>query len=108
MSPIQIENNVVPGKPFFHLLELIPYWEENAISMKLLANKLCISDKCLRQHIQNARIAGKIIARSQHGYFIPKTYEELSQYYYYSVSRIRTNSATLKAVRDFMKEYMKE
>ncbi len=68
------------------LLDLIPYGERNAVSMKALASLLRTDCRAIRQKILDARLKGSIICSSVYGYFQPVTHEELKRY----VSMVRS------------------
>ena len=64
-----------------------------------------MKERELRRTIVGARIAGNIIASGDSGYYIPVDLDELKSFFYRSESRIKVNSASLRAVREKLKEY---
>ena len=75
----------------------IPEGKERAVMRSELARTFGISKRQVSQHIQNLRLDGIIIASDEHGYYIPRTVEELRAYHDMHRKRAVMELATLRA-----------
>lgn len=84
------------NKNDYRILDFIHDGEQNAVSMRELSILLDIDQREVRKMIEQARIAGTVIAGTDAGIFFPVTQDELREYVNRTQSRIDTSIATLK------------
>ncbi len=89
---------------FTTLMEHIPLGEANAKPMEQLASELGVNTRALRHMISDARFDGCVIASGDNGYFQPVTVPELKEYLNRRTHAARFTFATLKPVRQRLKE----
>ena len=80
----------------YRILDFIHDGEQNAVSMFELSQLMGTDQREVRHMIEQARIAGVIIAGTNSGIFFPVTKDELREYVNRTQSRINTSIATLK------------
>lgn len=100
MNKFEVRNDMTRENGFKFLLEVIPYGEENAISMTELSCILGITPRNVRSLVFKARVSGNIIAGTDEGYFIPVSLEEMQKYYRHAVARIKSCSQAIKPVKE--------
>ena len=86
-------------------LDYIPIGRENAVLMRELSERLNITPRTLRLIIQREREQGAPICSDWEngGYFMPADEGEARTYYLQQQHRIKTASAALNGVRDYLK-----
>jgi len=104
MNKIQIEIDNRPRSPHRKILDRIPYGSQNAVSMRDLARGLGEDPRQIRHRIEQARIAGNIIAGTDAGIFIPTTVEELREYVRRNEQRVKTSCVALAPAKRLLKE----
>ena len=100
--------NIPQNRPYSKpekLLSLLPEGRENAIPMRVLAERLGVDDRALRAAILQAREAGEIIAGDSAGYYRPADKAELRRYYFAARKRSLSGLKSLKAVRRKLAEF---
>lgn len=66
------------------ILDAIPYGSDNAVKASILATKIGIDARIVRNEIHQMRLDGKLIASSTqppYGYFVPLTVEERDHFF---------------------------
>ena len=86
-------------KDNYNILDFIHDGEQNAVSMRELAVLLNTDQRKVRQMIEQARIAGTVIAGTDAGIFYPMTRDELREYVHRTQSRINTSIKTLEPAK---------
>lgn len=83
------------------LSEIIPTGRENAVTMEDLKSITGMSDRAVRNEIQEINETGEIIICREHkkGYFIPETPEEAERYIRYSQSYLVTLARKDRAMK---------
>ena len=77
------------------LTETIPIGEQDAVPMNYLAALHHLSDRKMRQQVEQARKSGILICSSDRGYFMPETLEDVKDYAKRTKARIRTGGQCL-------------
>lgn len=87
------------------LRDFIPVGRENAVPMRVLSERLNIDARTLRALIQREREKGVPICSDweKGGYFMPIDESEARAYCRQQQHRIKTASAALNGVRDYLK-----
>lgn len=80
---------------FTWLTETIPTGERDAVPMGYLAALHHLSDRKMRQQVEQARKSGILICSSDSGYFMPETMEDVKEYAKRTKARIRTGGQCL-------------
>lgn len=86
------------------LVSILPHGEENAIKTKELSQYLGLSRRETRDEVLRARLEGKIICSSRHGYFLPETDDELLTFYLWMRKRCLVGLASLSQTRRLLVE----
>lgn len=76
------------------IVDLIPFGEENAISMCDLARALDVTPRTVRRRVHEAR-KGAIICENEYGYFTPASIDELRDYIHRGQARVMSGVAGL-------------
>lgn len=87
------------------VLSVIPAGRENAKPMRQVALETRTNTRIVRKVIERARIAGKLIASCDDGYFIPETMEDLLTFYRKRRRAAMTTLATLETARQLLQDY---
>lgn len=77
---------------------------ENAVSMTTLSNLTGVSCREVRKYIESLRTSGFIICSNDYGYFVPRTEEELKDWYRRTMLRVKTTLSTLEPVTHYLDE----
>ncbi len=89
-----------------NILEFIPTGINNAVSMADLAVITRTDLRTVRRMVHNARKKGAIICSTckndNGGYYIPRDVAEAVPYYMQQLSRIRSATAALSAVAEYI------
>ena len=93
------ENRCKDRKLQSRVLVEIPTGESNAISLKDLARKTDVSERDVRQIVQDLRDHNEIILSNTHGYYRHSSIEELERYYDATRGTALTYLRRLKPVR---------
>ena len=87
-----------------NIVDFIPDGLDNAVSQKQLCDMTHLSDREVRQAIENARRQGAPICSSCHsdsfGYYMPKTKYEATIYLTMQQRRINSATQAMKPVQD--------
>lgn len=92
------------GFPAVKLFSILPEGRENAVPMRVLAERLGVDDRALRAAIMRARESGDIIAGDSAGYYIPTDKAELRRYYHTARKRCLSGLRALQAARRKLEE----
>jgi len=84
-----------------HIEEYIPYGRNNAIRRADLVNLIGMSDRVVRQMIEDARQSGIVIINMQdgRGYYRPEKREDLEYYIRQEEGRAKSIHRNLKAAK---------
>ena len=88
-------------------LKFLQAGHSNAISRADLSEKLGISDRKARQHIEDLRNDGHLILNLGSGYYIAdpeEDIEQINQFYWQERARALSNLKRLKVMRKLLKE----
>ena len=88
-----------------HIEEYIPYGRNNAIRRADLVNLIGMSDRVVRQMIEDARQSGVVIINMQdgRGYYRPERREDLEYYIRQEEGRAKSIHRNLKAAKKALK-----
>lgn len=87
------------------LKEKIPFGKENAIRREMLSNELGISDRAMREAIEQARADGMMIINigDGSGYYQTNNLEEIAAQYHKDTARALSVLKRRKPMRDRLK-----
>lgn len=87
------------------ILQLIPNGAENAISRKDLAEKLGMSDRVMREAIEQLRHKGHLICtKPTGGYYQPESLDDIEKMYRMEMRRAKAILHRLTPLRRVLKE----
>lgn len=87
------------------ILQLIPNGAENAISRKDLAEKLGMSDRMMREAIEQLRHNGHLIcSKATGGYYQPDNIEDIEEQYRREMKRAKAILHRLTPMRHVLKQ----
>jgi biotin operon repressor len=91
------------------IMQFIPQGEANAISRKNLTALTGLSDRVVRERIEQARHNGEIICAATHGgYFRPDTIDDIERAYWQDYTRAKAILHRLKPMRHILKREGRE
>lgn len=91
------------------IMQFIPQGEANAISRRDLAAATGLSDRGMRECIEQARHNGEIICAATHGgYFRPDTIDDIERAYWQDYTRAKAILHRLKTMRHILKREGRE
>ena len=86
------------------IISFIPHGEANAISRKELVEKTGLTDRAMRESIEQARHRGKLICSStKGGYYQPENIEEIERMYWADKHRALSILHRMKTMRYLLK-----